>query len=323
MPEVKKASLRDGLGQGLLELGRSRSDVFVLTGDLAESTRTHLFEREFPERFLNMGIAEQDMLGTAVGLSLAGKVPFVCSFSCFICSRGYDQIRVSICYNNQNVKIVGTHGGITTGPDGATAQSLEDIAIMRALPNMTVIVPGDAIETRKATVAAASFPGPVFIRLGRPPVPVISAEEDPFEIGKARVLRTGQDVTLVACGIMVSETLHAAEELAAEGIGAGVVNMHTIKPLDEGTILKTARSTGAVVTAEEHQVHGGLGGAVAETLARKYPCHIEMVAVNDTFGESGEPEELKERYGLTWRHIRERALRLVRNKGRPHPIRPD
>lgn len=315
MSEVKKAALRDGLGQGLLELGRSRKDVFVLAGDLAESTRAHLFGQQFPERFLNMGIAEQDMLGTAVGLSLAGKIPFVCSFTVFVCGRGYDQIRISVCYNNQNVKIAGSHSGLTVGPDGATAQALEDIAMMRVLPNMTVIVPADAVEARKATVAAASVPGPVFLRLGRHPVPIITAESDPFEVGKARVLRPGRDVTIVACGIMVADALNAARVLAEEGVDAGVINMHTIKPLDEAILIRAAQTTGAIVTAEEHQVSGGLGGAVAEVVTKHCPCLIEMVAVEDTFGESGDPDELREKYGLTWQRIREKALRLARKKG--------
>lgn len=320
MSQVKRAALRDGLGQGLLELGRTRKEVFVLAGDLAESTRAHLFAREFPDRFLNMGIAEQDMLGTAVGLSLAGKVPFVCSFTVFVCGRGYDQIRTSVCYNNQNVKIAGSHSGISVGPDGATAQSLEDIAMMRVLPHMTVIAPADAIEARKATIAAASVPGPVFLRLGRALVPIITAEADPFEVGQARVLRPGRDITLVACGIMVAEALQAAEALAGVGVGAGVINMHTIKPLDEATLVQAARLTGAVVTAEEHQVHGGLGSAVAEVLGRHCPCFMDMVGVADTFGESGEADELREKYGLTWRHIREKALRLLQKKGRyPRP----
>lgn len=313
--EVKKAATRDGLGQGLLELGRSRQDVFVLAGDLAESTRANLFEREFPERFFNMGIAEQDMLGTAVGLSLAGKIPFVCSFTVFVCGRGYDQIRISVCYNNQNVKIVGSHSGITVGSDGATAQALEDIAMMRVLPNMTVIVPADAIEARKATVAAAGVPGPVFLRLGRPAVPIVTAEDDPFEVGKVRVLRPGRDVTLVACGIMVAEALHASQALAEDGVDAGVINVHTIKPLDKATLVQAVQATGAVVTAEEHQVHGGLGSAVAEVVTRHCPCFIDMVAVQDVFGESGEADELREKYGLTCEHIREKALGLLKKKG--------
>ncbi|MBI2854502.1 MAG: transketolase family protein [Chloroflexi bacterium] len=308
---MKKVALRDGFGQGLLELGRRRSDVFVLAGDVAESTRAELFQKEFPERFLNMGIAEQDMVGSAVGLSLSGKVVFISSFSCFLCSRGYDQIRVSICYNNQSVKIAGTHAGITVGPDGATAQALEDIALMRALPNMTVVVPADAIEARKATIAAADWPGPIYLRFGRPPVPIITNEQDPFEIGKATIVRQGRDVVLVACGVLVAEALAAAQALVADGVESYVINMHTVKPLDEATLLTAARTAGAVVTAEEHQINGGLGSAVAQVLARNFPCPMEMVAVSDVFGESGEPEDLKEKYGLTWKHIRDKALDLI------------
>lgn len=313
-PPVQRKALRDGFGEGLVELGKSNPKVFVLAGDLAESTRADRFQKLFPERFLNMGIAEQDMLGTAVGLSLAGRIPFVCSFSCFVCTRGYDQIRISICYNNQSVKIAGSHSGITVGEDGATAQALEDIAMMRVLPNMTVIVPADAIEARKATLAAAHTPGPVFLRLGRSPEPIITRESDTFQVGRANTLREGKDVMLVACGLMVHEATLAAEALHEEGIEATVVNLHTIKPIDEGTIIETARRTGAVVTAEEHQVHGGMGSAVAEVLARYHPVYLEMVGVQDTFGESGKADELREKYGLTWKQIREKALLAIARK---------
>lgn len=311
---VERKATRDGFGEGLMELGRANKDVFVLSGDLTESTRADRFAREFPQRFFNMGIAEQDMVGTAVGLSLTGKIVFVCSFSVFICGRAYDQIRISVCYNNANVKIAGTHSGLTVGADGATAQALEDIALMRVLPNMKVIVPADALEAKKATIAAASLPGPVYLRLGRPPFPVITQPSDHFEVGKAIVFRQGRDATIVACGVMVSEALKAAEALQSEGIDAGVINVHTIKPLDEAVLVGAARRTGAIVTAEEHQVFGGLGSAVAEALGRQCPAPLEMVAVEDTFGESGEPEELMEKYGLTWKHIQKKVKKVLERK---------
>lgn len=309
---------RDGFGEGILELGRTNPDVFVLSGDVAGSTRADWFGKQFPDRFLNMGISEQDMIGTAVGLSLAGKVPFVCSFSVFICCRAYDQIRVSVCYNNQNVKILGSHSGITVGPDGATAQALEDIAQMRVLPNMKVIVPADAIEAKKATIAAASIKGPVYLRVGRGPVPIVTDQDAPFEIGRANVLRDGEDITIIAFGIMVNEALKASDEMKKESINACVINMHTIKPLDERTIISAVKKTKAVVTAEEHQINGGLGGAVAECLCRACPVPLEMVAVNDTFGESGEPGELMERYQLTYKDIIVAAKRALRRKKEYH-----
>lgn len=296
-------STRDGFGEGIIELGRRNKNVFVLAGDLAGSTRADGFAKEFPERFLNMGICEQDMLGTAVGLSLAGKIPFVCSFSVFVLGRGYDQIRISVCYNNQNVKIIGSHSGITVGPDGATAQSLEDIAMMRVLPNMRVMVPADAIEARKATLALADFEGPAFLRLGRGPTPLVTKPEDPFKIGRANVICEGKDVAIIACGIMVHEAVQARNELKKRGIEACVINMHTIKPLDGDAIRHAVKSCGAIVTAEEHQIYGGLGGAVAEFISGDCPVFLKNVALNNVFGESGEAAELCRKYGLTKREI--------------------
>ena len=306
---------RDGLGEGLLELGKANPGVVVLSGDLAGSTRAEWFAKAYPSRFFNMGINEQDLIGTAVGLALAGKVAFVCSFSAFITSRAHDQIRVSLCYNQANVKVAATHSGITVGADGASAQALEDIAVMRSLPGMTVLVPADAIEARKATLAAAHHPGPVFLRLGRNPVPIVTKEEDPFVIGRAHRMRPGRDVTLIACGLMVSEALVAADGLAAQGIQAGVIDMHTIKPLDGEALLEAARESRSIVTAEEHQINGGLGGAVAEFLAQNWPVPLEMVAVRDTFGESGGERELQEKYGLTAREIMAAARRSLERKG--------
>lgn len=316
MVEVKVVSraTRDGFGDGIIELGKINKNIFVLTGDLSESTRADRFQKLYPDRFFNLGISEQDLLGTAVGLALAGKIPFVCSFSVFIACRAYDQIRVSLCYNNQNVKIAATHSGLTTGPDGATAQALEDIAIMRALPNMSVIVPCDALEAKKATIAAANFPGPVFLKLGRQPFPIITSEPDPFQVGKANVMKEGKDLFIIACGIMVGEAQKASKALSEEGIDAGIINMHTIKPLDKQAIISAARAAGAIVTAEEHQVNGGLGSAVAEALVKYHPAPVEMVAVEDTFGESGTPQELLEKYGLTWKQIVSRAKVVLQRK---------
>ncbi len=312
--KIISRATRDGFGDGIAELGKTNKNIFVLTGDMSESTRADRFQKLYPDRFFNLGICEQDMLGTAVGLSLAGKIPFVCSFSVFIACRAYDQIRVSLCYNNQNVKIAATHSGLTTGPDGATAQALEDIAIMRVLPNMSVIVPCDALEAKKATIAAANFPGPVFLKLGRQAFPAVTFESDPFQVGKANIMKDGKDLTIIACGIMVGEAQKAAKALAEEGIDAGIINMHTIKPIDRQAIIKAARTTGAIVTVEEHQINGGLGSAVAEVLAKYHPAPMEMVAVEDTFGESGTPQELLDKYGLNWKNIVNRAKAVLQRK---------
>lgn len=305
---------RDGFGEALLELARKDENIVALSGDLEDSTRAEYLKKEFPERFISVGISEQDMVGTAAGLALAGKIPFACSFSVFLTNRAYDQIRISVCYNNANVKLVGTHAGITVGPDGATAQSLEDIAIMRALPNMAVVVPADALEARKAAFALAKYRGPAYLRLGRSAVPVITADADKFELGKANVLKRGKDVTIIACGVMVKEALDALDMLAKENMSATLLNVHTIKPLDAKAIIEAARETGAVVTCEEHQVAGGLGGAVAETLAQNCPVPLKIVGVEDTFGESGEPQELLKKYGLTADSIAKAAKQVLKLK---------
>jgi transketolase len=315
MPEKLRAT-RDGFGEGIVKLARRNKNVFVLSGDLTGSTKADLFQKEFPGRFLNMGICEQDMLGTAVGLSLAGKIPFVCSFSVFVLGRGYDQIRISVCYNNQNVKIIGSHSGITVGQDGATAQSLEDIAMMRVLPNMTVVCPADALEAEKATIALADLSGPAFLRLGRHAMPDVTRKDDPFRIGKANVIAEGKDVAIIACGIMVREALEAREILKKRGIQAMVVNMHTIKPLDGEVIRRAAETCGAIVTAEEHQIYGGLGGAVAEFVSGDCPVIVKNVALNNVFGESGRADELCVKYGLTEREIVESVDIALEMKGR-------
>lgn len=278
---------RDAYGQALAELGALNDKVVVLDADLSKSTKTNDFKKVFPERFFNMGIAEQNLLGTAAGFAAAGKIPFASSFAVFAVGRAYDQIRNSIAYPKLNVKIAATHAGLTVGEDGGSHQMLEDIALMRALPNMTVIVPADGVETKQVIMAAAAYDGPVYIRLGRPKVPVLFDESYQFEIGKGVVLKDGADVTLVAAGIMVSKAMEAAEALAADGISAAVVNISTIKPLDQQLIIEMAQKTGAMVTCEEHNIYGGLGSAVAEVLVEHCPVPMARVGVEDSFGESG------------------------------------
>ncbi len=290
--------MRDGYGKALLELCKKNENVMVLDADVAKSTRTVWIRDQYPEHFMDMGIAEQDMVGTAAGLALGGMIPFCSTYGVFLAGRAWDQIRTTVCYNHLNVKLGGAHAGISVGPDGATHQALEDVAITRVLPNMTVIVPCDAEETRKATLAMAEWNGPCYVRFGREAVPVVTEESSPFEIGKANTLREGSDVTIIANGAMVYEALQAAEMLEKEGVSARVVNMHTIKPLDSNCILEVVQETGCIVTAEEHQISGGLGSAVAECLAKNCPAPLEMVAVEDTFGESGQPQELMDKYGL-------------------------
>lgn len=305
---------RDGFGEGIIDLAKRDENVVVLDADVAKSTRTEWFKKQFPERFFDMGISEQDLLGTAAGLSLGGKIPFVTTYGVFVTGRAWDQIRNSICYPELNVKIAGAHGGITVGPDGATHQALEEIAIMRVLPNMTVLVPCDAIETYKAIVAAAAIQGPVFIRFGREAVPTITTPETPFTVGKAETFRDGKDLTIIACGLMVHASLEAAELLAKEGIQARVVNLHTVKPIDRDAIVRAAKETGAILTVEEHQIQGGMGSAVAEVLVETCPVPMERVGIRDTFGESGDPEELLVKYGLHPQAIADAAKGLLKRK---------
>ena len=310
----KNIPMRDGYGKALLSLCEKGENIMVLDADVAKSTRTVWVRDQYPERFLDMGISEQDMVGTAAGLALSDMTPFVSTYCVFLAGRAWDQIRTTVCYNNLNVKLAGAHAGISVGPDGATHQSLEDVALMRVLPNMTVIVPCDAEETRKATLAIAKKQGPCFIRFGREAVPVVTDESTPFEIGKARLCCNGRDVTVFANGAMVYEAEKAAEALKEEGISVRVYDLHTVKPLDEGTVLQAAKETGCIVTAEEHQMNGGMGSAVAECLAKYFPIPMEMVAVNDSFGESGQPQELMDKYGLNCKAIEEKIIAVLARK---------
>jgi len=305
---------RDGFGAGLLKLGGKNKNVVVLSADLTESVRAHHFQEKYPERFFSVGVAEQDMIGSAAGLALSGKIPFACTFSVFASGRAWDQVRVSACYMNLNIKIAASHGGITVGPDGATHQALEDIAIMRALPNMTVIVPADALEAEKATIAAASYPGPVFLRLGRPKVPAVTEQGTPFKVGKGDILSDGDDLTIVACGIMVHPVLEAAKALKKENISARVINMHTIKPIDTALLIASAKKTGCVVTCEEHSMVGGLGSAVCEILSCNYPVPIEVLGIPDVFGFSGESEELLNRFNLNASGVIKHARQVLKRK---------
>ncbi|MEW5702843.1 MAG: transketolase family protein [Candidatus Zixiibacteriota bacterium] len=305
---------REGFGRALAELGRVNPDVVVLVGDLTDSTMVSFFAEEFPDRFIEMGVAEQNMMTAAAGLSLVGKIPFLSTYGAFATCRCLDQIRVTVCYSDLNVKIGGAHGGISVGPDGATHQAMEEIAILRSMPNMKVIVPCDFHETRKATLAAADIWGPVYIRFGRENVPVVTTPETPFEFGKGLVMRSGGDVAIVACGVMVSEALVATETLAARGIDARVINLHTIKPIDRMLLIAAADECGAIVTAEEHQIHGGLGSAVAEVVVRHCPVPMEFVAVDDRFGQSGTPDELMTAFGLKARDIVAAVERVMRRK---------
>jgi transketolase len=309
-----KKPTRHGFGHGLVELGEKHDNVVVLGGDITGSVMTSYFRDKFPERFFSMGIAEGNATTVAAGLALSGKVAFFSSYSAFAAFRNTDQLRVSVCYNNANVKIGGGHSGITVGPDGATHQSLEEMSILRTLPNMTLIVPCDYLEAKKATIAIGEMYGPAYIRFGRSAVPMFTNEETPFEIGKAQIFREGSDVAIVACGLMVWEAMQAAEELAKNGISARVINNASIKPIDSETLTQAARDCGCIVTAEEHQVHGGLGSAVAEVVVKNYPVPMEFVGVKDSFGGSGEPEELMVKFGLTWKEIYASAMKALERK---------
>ncbi|MBI2452939.1 MAG: transketolase family protein [Parcubacteria group bacterium] len=312
--DVPKVATRNGYGEGLVEAGKKNSSVVVLCADLTESTRSEYFQKAFPDRFIEVGVAEQNMASLAAGMALAGKIPFISSYAAFSPGRNNEQIRTTIALNDVNVKIGGAHGGLSVGPDGATHQALEDIALMRVLPNMRVIVPCDALEAKKATMAAAEILGPVYLRFAREATPVMTTESTPFRFGKAEVFAEGKDVTIVAAGPVLHEALLASRELMKEGISAEVLNCHTVKPLDSETIAGSAKKTGAVVTVEEHQVAGGLGGAVAEMLGLLHPVPMEFIGVHDKFGESGTSLELWEAFGLTHSHIMEAAKKAIQRK---------
>lgn len=305
---------REAYGEALRELGGQNENIVVLDADLSGSTKTAMFKKEYPTRFFNAGIAEQNMIGTAAGLAAAGKTAFASTFAVFATGRAFEQIRNSVCYPKLNVKVAATHAGLTVGEDGATHQAIEDVAIMRALPNMTVLVPADAAEAKAVVRWAAEYHGPVYIRLGRSGVPDVFDETYEFKFGKAVTLKEGKDVTLIGMGIMTSAALEAAEMLAAEGISATVLNMPMIKPIDEEAIVAAANATGAIVTCEEHNIIGGLGSAVAEVLAEKASARLVRVGVKDTFGESGKPADLLKKYGLTAADIVAAAKRAIANK---------
>lgn len=316
MTAMQMIANRDAYGQALVDLGGRIPELVVLDADLSKSTKTSEFARVYPERFFDMGIAEQNLMGTAAGLALAGKIPCASTFAVFATGRAFDQVRNTIAYPGLNVKIVATHAGITVGEDGGSHQAIEDIALMRVLPGMTVIVPADATETKKAVAAAVAMRGPVYIRLGRTAVPVLFGEDHQFQIGKAVIMRDGADAVVFATGVMVAEALQAAALLAVKGMSVAVVNVHTIKPLDVGLIVDLARRTGAVVTAEEHSIYGGLGSAVAETLGEHCPVPLVRVGVMDRFGESGSPAELMEALGLTAPQIVKAVERVRLRAGR-------
>lgn len=305
---------RDAYGEALAELGAVNNDIVVLDADLSASTKTNVFKKAFPNRHFNVGIAEQDLIGVAAGLAATGKIPFASSFAVFATGRAFEQIRNSVCYPRLNVKIAATHAGITVGEDGATHQANEDVAIMRSLPNMSVVVPADAAETKAIIKWAAAYDGPVYIRMGRSKVPDIFDDSYQYTFGKGIVLQDGVDVTLIAMGIMVAKAQEAAKQLEKEGISAAVVNMSTIKPIDAAMITAYAKKTGAVVTCEEHTIMGGLGSAVAEVLGECCPVPLTRVGMNDVFGESGTPDELLVKFGLTAEHIVQAAKAVIARK---------
>jgi len=305
---------RSGFGAGMAELGKSNPDVVALCADLVGSLKLEAFIKEHPERFLQCGIAEANMMSIAAGLTIGGKIPFACTFANFATGRVYDQVRQSIAYSGKNVKIAASHAGLTLGEDGATHQILEDIGLMQMLPGMTVINPCDYNQTRAATIAAAAYPGPVYLRFGRPKWPIFTKADQPFHIGKAWKISEGNDVSIFATGHLVLKAIEAANILEQQGIAAEVINIHTIKPLDTAAILESVKKTRCAVTAEEHQMIGGLGSVVAQTLAGSFPAPVEFVAVNDKFGESGPPEKLLEKYGLTTDAIVKAAIQSIAKK---------
>ncbi len=311
MQKILGKATRDAYGETLVEIGRMDPNVVVLDADLSKSTKSALFFEKFPERFFNVGIQEANLVGVAAGLASAGKTPFISSFASFLVSKGFDQFRMGVAFSELNVKVVGSHGGITVGEDGASQMSIEDIALMTSLPGFVVMVPCDEISARALVFEMAKHVGPVYMRTGRPKAPIVHKSGTEFKIGQGVRLREGKDLTIIANGFEVFESLEAAEQLAEEGISASVIDMHTAKPLDTGLILEEAKRTGHVLVAEEHQIWGGLGSAVATFLAKKHPCKMGFVAIQDTFAESGKAEELLEKYGLTSPHIIKAAKKIL------------
>lgn len=311
---IDQKPTRDGYGLGIIEAAKADERVVVMCADLTESTRNLDFKAQFPKRFIQVGVQEQFLAAGAAGLALAGKIPYITSYAMFCPGRAWEQIRTNVCLNNVKVNIVGSHAGVSVGPDGATHQAIEDIAIMRVIPNMTVIVPCDATEARKATLEAANYPGPCYIRLAREKSPVFTTTKSPFKIGQAQIFRDGTHVVIIATGPLVHSAMLAAEHLAKSGIEARVINCHTIKPLDEKTILEAAQDCGAIVTVEEHQIAGGLGGAIAELLAKNLPTPQEFIGMHDVFGESGTLNELIEHFGMGIKDIIAATKKVIKRK---------
>jgi transketolase len=312
--DLEAEPIRKGFGRGLLEAGKRDENVVAACADLTDSTQMSLFKNEFPNRFVEIGVAEQNLVTVGSGMSALGKIPFVSSYAAFSPGRNWEQIRTTICLNDRPVKVVGSHAGVSVGPDGATHQMLEDIALMRVLPNMVVIVPCDSVEAEKATLAMAKDKRPNYLRLAREATPVMTTPETPFEIGKAQVFHAGENVTIITTGTMTYQAMVAAEALASDGVSAEVIHVATIKPLDAETILRSVRKTGAVVTAEEGQIIGGLGGAIAELLSEEHPAKLKRIGMQDRFGESGAPDELLEHFGLTHKQIRLAAHSVLEGK---------
>jgi transketolase len=311
---VKQVPTRNGFGEGVIEAGKRNRNVIAICADLSESTRMLGFKEALPDQYIEIGVSEQLLVAMAAGLASAGKVPFIASYAMFNPGRSWEQVRTTMALNETNVKIAGAHAGVSVGPDGATHQAIEDIAIMRCIPHMTVVVPCDSIQTKKATLAVAEMVGPVYLRFGREKTPIVTTEETPFELGKAQTFREGRDVAIVACGILLYNALRAAEELAKDGVECMVVNNHTIKPMDDDAIVAAAERCGAVVTVEEHQVFGGMGSRVAEILAQRRPTPVEFIGVHDQFGQSGDPAELIEHYGMGTSAIVAAARRVLKRK---------
>lgn len=312
---LERVPTRNGFGEGLVEAGKRRREVVAICADLSESTRMEAFKKALPEQYFEIGVAEQMLVAMASGLASTGKIPWIASYAMFNPGRSWEQVRTTMALNESNVKIAGAHAGVSVGPDGATHQAIEDIAIMRVIPNMTVVVPCDAIQTKQATLALSERFGPAYLRFAREKSPVITTHETPFEVGKAQTFRSGGDVAIVACGILVYNALIAADELAEEdGVECTVLNNHTVKPMDEAAVVAAARTCGAVVTVEEHQVQGGMGSRVAEILARTHPVPMEFVGVDDRFGQSGEPEQLIEYYGMGTNGIKDAVRRVLRRR---------